>query len=457
MIFADGARQDRSDCRLVDEIPKTRFAKLGDDRIAYQVFGEGDVDLIYLSGVGDCIDVRWEWPSYASFLGRLSTFARVIVFDQRGSGASDNPSGESLPPWERWVDDARVVLDTVDSERVAVFGGSTTGPTAILFAVTQPSRTCGLILLNTGGLLRSSQPGESGYSEAAIRFVHETWGTEDLAEFGFPDAAHDPAFRRWKAKCQRLAISPKDASTVITVDQVADVRQAVGSVRVPTLVMHREGYGRLPIEQSRAMAEQIPGARFVILPGNDAALYTEPMTEGLHHIEAFLKGLQEPIEPDRALAAILFTDIVGSTEKASGLGDREWRNLLETHDAVAKTVVEQHRGRLVKMTGDGVLATFDGPGRAIRCAMALGDALRPLGLQIRVGLHTGEIEIRDGDIAGIGVHIAARVLEAAQPGGVWVSAAVPMLVAGSGLEFEDRGEYELKGIPGTWRLFAVED
>jgi class 3 adenylate cyclase len=440
---------------MVDDLPKTRFAALGDDSIAYQVFGEGDVDLIYLSGIGDCIDVRWEWPSYASFLRRLAAHARVIMFDQRGSGASDDPSGVALPHWERWVDDAQVVLDAVDSERVVVFGGSSTGPTAILYAVTQPSRARGLILLNTGGLLRSGEPGESGYSEAAIRFVHQTWGTEEIAEFGFPDAARDPAFRRWKAKCQRLALNPREASIAIHLDQVADVRQAVGSVRVPTLVMHREGYMRLPIEQSRRMAEQIPGARFVVLPGNDAALYTEPMAEGLDHVEEFLKGLQEPVEPDRALAAILFTDIVGSTEKAPALGDREWRNLLETHDAVAKTVVEQHRGRLVKMTGDGVLATFDGPGRAIQCAIALGDALRPLGLQIRVGLHTGEIEVRDTDIAGIGVHIAARVLDSASPGEVLVSAAVPMLVAGSGIAFEDRGEYELKGVSDVWRLFAV--
>lgn len=203
------------------------------------------------------------------------------------------------------------------------------------------------------------------------------------------------------------------------------------------------------------MADQIPRARLVVLPGNDAALYTEPMGEGLEHIEEFLSGLQEPSEPDRALAAILFTDIVGSTEKASALGDREWRSLLETHDAVAKTVIEQHRGKLVKMTGDGVLATFDGPGRAIRFAKALGDALRPLGLQIRVGLHTGEIEVRDTDIAGIAVHIAARILDSALPGEVLVSAAVPMLVAGSGIAFEDRGEHELKGVADAWRLFAV--
>jgi class 3 adenylate cyclase len=440
----------------VNEAPSTRFARLGDDRIAYQVIGDAEVDLIYLSGVGDCIDVRWELPSYASFLNRLSSLARVITFDQRGSGASDNPSGENLPHWERWAEDARAVLDAVGSERAVVFGGSSTGPTAILFAVTQPARTRGLILLNTGGRLRASQDNEVGYSEAAVRFVTENWGTEDIAEFGFPDAARDPAFRRWKAKCQRLALTPRDAGTLIQVDQTADVRHAVGSVRVPTLVMHREGYKAITIEQSRELSDQIATARFVLIPGNDAALYTEPMVEGLHHIEEFLKGLQEPVEPDRALAAILFTDIVDSTARASALGDREWRNLLEIHDAVARTVVEQHRGKLVKTTGDGVLATFDGPGRAIRSALSLTEALRPIGLEIRAGLHTGEVEVLGADIAGIGVHIAARVLESCLPGEVWVSAAVPMLVAGSGIEFEDRGEHDLKGVPGTWKLFAVK-
>jgi class 3 adenylate cyclase len=239
-----------------------------------------------------------------------------------------------------------------------------------------------------------------------------------------------------------------------------DVRGALESVRVPTLVLHRRDYRAIPLSHGRYLAEHIPGATLAVLPGRDAVIYTDPVDEGLRQIEGFLGKLQAVAEPDRALAAILFTDIVSSTEQVSAMGDREWRNLLESHDVVARTLVEQHRGRLVHSSGamgDGILATFDGPGRAIRCARALADALDPLGVSIRAGLHTGEVEVRESGIAGIGVHIAARVLSKAGPGEVVVSAAVPMLVAGSGFEFEDRGEHELKGVPGTWRLFAVAE
>jgi class 3 adenylate cyclase len=434
------------------EIPETEFASLGDDRIAYQVFGEGDIDLLYASATGDPIDLRWDWPEYADFLRRLGAHARVIMFDRRGSGSSDNPSGETLPSWERWADDARAVLDAVTSEQAVIFGSADGGPVAILFAASQPSRTRGLILANTFA------PGDpsSTRDPATVQFVEQAWGTRALAEFTMPDAAHDPAFVRWFARSNRLSFNPRDARTLLYWEQSTDVREALASVRVPTLVLHRVDYKAIALEDGRYLAEHIPGARFAVLPGRDGLLFSEPVAEGLRHIEEFLSGLHGATESDRALAAILFTDFVGSTERLSALGDLAWRNLLDSHDVVARTVVEQHRGQLVKMTGDGVLATFDGPGRAIRCAIALGDALRPLGLEIRAGLHTGEVEVRGTDIAGIGVHIAARVLEAAAAGELMVSAAVPMLVAGSGFEFEDRGERELKGVPGTWHLFAVK-
>jgi class 3 adenylate cyclase len=238
--------------------------------------------------------------------------------------------------------------------------------------------------------------------------------------------------------------------------QFTDVRDVLPSLRLPTLVLHRRDVKWMTPDQGRYVADHIPGARFALVPGADGIFYTEPTTEILLQIEDFLSGLRGAVEPDRALAAVLFTDIVGSTEQAAALGDREWRNLLESHDVVARSILDKHRGRLVKMTGDGILATFDGPGRAIRCASALRDALRPLGVQIRAGLHTGEVELRGADIAGIGVHIAARVLDQASAGELLASAAVPMLVAGSGIEFEDRGEHALKGVPGTWRLFRVE-
>jgi class 3 adenylate cyclase len=446
---------------VVSEVPETQYASLGEDRIAYQVFGEGEVDLLWVPASGDCIDLRWHWPPYADYVRWLGAQARVISFDRRGAGASDAPSGETLPSWEGWADDARAVLDAVGSERAVIAGAADSGPTAILFAASHPARTQGLILMSTAARFVAAPDYPAGLPEEAMaltsQIVQDAWGTEALAEFGFPDLARrDPEFCRWFAEGSRLYMSPKEATRVFQSQLSLDVREALALVRVPTLVLHPERYEPIPPGHSRYLAEHIAGARLALLPGNDALIFVEPAAKvALPLIEEYLGGLHGVPEPDRALAAILFTDIVGSTERASALGDREWRNLLESHDAVARTVVEQHRGRLVNTTGDGMLATFGGPGRAIRCAMALGDALRPLGLEIRAGLHTGEVEVRGTDIAGIGVHIAARVLACAPPGDVLVSAAVPMLVAGSGIEFDDRGEHELKGVPGSWKLYRA--
>jgi class 3 adenylate cyclase len=430
---------------------------LGEDRIAYQVFGEGDIDLLLTSSTADPIDLRWDLPSYASFLRRLGGAARVIMFDQRGTGASDMPSGETLPSWERWADDARAVLDAVDCERAAIFGSHDGGPTAILFAAGHPSRARGLILVHTSARFESGPDYTAGISEETSRFVQQAWGTRALVEISFPDAGRDAAFVRWAARSQRLSLRPRDVSAVFRWEFSMDVRDALASVRVPTLVLHRNGYSMIPLEQGRYIADHIPGAQFTIVPGRDGGLFTEPVAEALGHIEEFLAGLHGHIESDRALAAILFTDVVGSTERAAEIGDREWGNLMETHDALARTIVDQHQGRLIRSTGDGMLATFDGPGRAIRCANAFTAALRPLGLEIRAGLHTGEIERRGADIAGIGVHIGQRVSAIAGPGEVLVSRTVVDLVTGSGIEFEDRGEHDLKGVPRAWRLFAVKD
>jgi len=436
-------------------VPETRYASLGDDRIAYQVFGEGDVDVLYVSATGDPIDLRWDWRPYADFLQRLATRARVITFDRRGSGSSDGAPSDALPSWELWADDARAVLDAASSERAVPIGMADGGPVTILFAASHPDRTRGLILANTyaGGLIDMAYPLDDN-GEAAD-FVPSAWGTSALVEFTMPDAAADPAFVRWFSRSNRLAFSPRDVRTRIVAEQSMGVGDALASLRIPTLVLHRAGFTAIPLEQGRYLAEHIPGARLAVIPGRDGLLFTEPSAEGLRHIEGFLAGLQDAPDADRALAAILFTDVVESTQRLSAMGDRAWRNLLDSHDVLARTVVEQHRGRLVKTTGDGILATFDGPGRAIRCALALRDALRPLGLQIRAGLHTGEVELRGVDLAGIAVHIAARVLAAAPAGDVLVSAPIPMLVAGSGIEFEDRGEHELKGVSGRWRLYSV--
>jgi class 3 adenylate cyclase len=348
----------------------------------------------------------------------------------------------------------------VGSEQAVFFGLADSGPAAILFAGSQPARTRGLVLANTdAGSLATSDP--SGGSEEEIatltQFVIDSWGTEALARYLFPDVTRrDPYFGPWFARNQRLSMTPTRAARAFS--HIPDVRQVLHLVRVPTLVLHRERFPAVPLERGRYLAEHIAGAQFSVLPGGDGWPFTDPgdpTDKGLQEIDQFLSGLTAVAVPDRALAAILFTDIVGSTERLAAIGDQAWRNLLATHDTLARTLVDQNNGRVVKMTGDGMLATFDGPGRAIRCALSLTEALRTVGLNIRAGLHTGEVEVMGDDIAGIGVHIAARVMERARSGDLVVSAAVPMLVAGSGLKFDDQGEHELKGVPGSWRLFSV--
>jgi len=445
----------------VPDAPATRFTKLGEDRIAYQVLGDSPLDLIYAgAGLANSVDVQWEWPPLASFLHRLASFSRLIMFDRRGVGASDPVSSDALPIMEEWADDARAVLDAVGSERAAIFGTADAGPSAILFAASQPERTEALILANTSARVLVDHDYPWGYAEAELddvaTSIAEMWGTEALVDFACPDNAADPALRQWFAKEQRASCSPREAAGFNRVMEHTDVRAALSLVAAPTLVLQRRDTAWLTVDHSRYLAEHIAGAQLAVVPGRDHTVFTEPNEEILDHIEHFLTRALPSADSDRALAAILFTDIVGSTEKAVALGDRDWRNLLESHDAVARALVGQHRGRLVKMTGDGVLATFDGPGRAIRCAIALRDALEPLGIAIRAGLHTGEVELRVDDIGGIGVHIAARVLERAAGGELLVSAAVPLLVAGSGIAFEDRGEHELKGV-GALRLYAVEN
>jgi class 3 adenylate cyclase len=441
--------------------PKTTYVKVGDARIAYQVIGDGPIDLLYMPSIGDCIDLRWDWQPYATFLHRLASFSRIIAFDRRGVGASDPVPLEVGPPWERWVEDAVAVLDTVGAETVSLFAWADSAQTGVLFAATHPARTQALVLANAAVMPpRHFGPEVEDLltrlgGKEANELMAELWGSEELAVLTNPDAATDPGFAPWLAKSQRLASSPQQAAAYLGWLEATDVSAALSSLQVPTLVLHRERVQWATPEDAQYLATRIPGARYVTVPGSDMTPFTEPYGEILAYIEEFLTGLPSAVEPQRALATVLFTDIVGSTEQAADLGDRRWRNLLATHDALSGTVVDQHRGQLIKLTGDGLLATFDGPGRAIRCAFALREALAPLGIRIRTGLHTGEIELRGDDIGGIGVHVAARVLDHAAPGELLTSAAVPLLVVGSGIEFEDRGEHELKGVPGQWRLFAV--
>jgi class 3 adenylate cyclase/pimeloyl-ACP methyl ester carboxylesterase len=443
----------------VNEIPPTKFAKLGDDRIAYQIVGDGPTDLLWVAGIGDALDARWEYGPYANLLWRLASFSRLIMMDRRGMGASDPVLLEALPSWEEFVDDALAVLDAAGSERTVLLGCNDATPTALLFAATRPERTRSLILFNTTFDVVSADEAPMPMDEidSLIAAFEEKWGTEEGAVLANPDRSDDPVLIRFQAKNMRMTCSPKQAGAYLRQNQAVDMRHVIPSITVPTLVMHRQDTPPYTyIETSESLAAQIPGARFVAVPGHGLYIFEKPYAQILDHIEAFVTGISPTTDVNRALATILFTDIVGSTEQASALGDRRWGGLLESHDALANSIVDQHGGRLVRHTGDGVLATFDGPGRAIRCAAAFRDALAALGITIRAGLHSGEVEQRGDDIGGIAVNLAARVLEHAGPNEVLTSSAVPLLVAGSRIEFEDRGEYELKGIPGSWRLFAAE-
>jgi len=440
------------------DVPETRFARVGDDRVAYQVFGQGPPDLLYMAGTGDALDVRWEWPPYAHFLRRLASFSRVIMFDPRGQGVSDRVA-PGVSVWEDWTQDARAVLDAVGSERAAVWAGLDATPIAVLFAATQPERTQALILF--GGTARfaaaDDYPGVSPeFTDDAQSAVAEAWGTEASAFILTPSLADDPAYRRWFAKSSRAASSRHDAVALGMVIGSMDVREVLPSVRAPALVVHRKGSLWVPIEQARYLAEHLPDARLLLGDGDDPSPWAEPIEEILDEIEGFVTGARTRApSTDRVLATVLFTDIVGSTERAAAQGDRHWRTLLESHDTISRGVLDQHGGRIIKLTGDGVLATFDGPGRAVQCARSLREALRTLAIDIRAGIHTGEIEVRGDDIAGIAVHVASRVMDHAEPGEIWVSGAVPLLMVGSNVEFEPRGEWALKGIPGEWPLLAV--
>jgi class 3 adenylate cyclase len=438
--------------------PETCFAHIGDDRIGYQVFGDGP-DVIYFAGMSSAIDVRWEDPQFAGFLRRLGSFCRLIGFDRRGTGVSDPlPPGE-LPAWETYVDDVHAVLDDVGSERACVFAIQDAGATGILFAASHPDRTSALILGNTTARYIRATDHPSGLppeqADAILRAVEEAWGTERIAALAEPSRSDDPQFARWYAKFNRASMRPRQAAAYLRDVMNLDVRQTLPLVRVPTLVLHTVDVRMIPIEQGRYLAGAIEGARFVELPGGGMSLWTEAAEPALAEVEEFVTGVRRGPEPDRVLATVLFTDIVGSTERASSLGDRRWREVLRTHEDLAGTTVSAFRGRLVKTTGDGILATFDGPARAVRCAAEMRTRLKELGLEMRMGLHTGEIELLGKDVGGIGVNIGSRVMAEAAPNEILTTGTVKDLVVGSQIEFMDRGARVLKGVPGEWRLFEA--
>ena len=440
--------------------PETSYARLGEDRVAYQVLGDGPPDLVLTMGAFGHVDVQWEDPATALFLRRLASFSRLIQFDRRGTGASDPLPDDAGPPWEAYADEVTAVMDAAGSRQAALMATTAeAGPMALFFAATRPERTSALIVANASARYVAADDYPIGFppevAEATIGRVEETWGTAATAANAIPSRAGDERFRRWFAKMQRSIASPKTVHSSLRALFDVDVRHLLPLIQAPTLVLHRRNFPLLPIEHGRYLAEHIPQATLVELPGADGPLTWEEPEVTLDHIERFLTGVRPPAPPTRVLATVLFTDIVGSTERAATLGDRRWRELLDTHDQVADRLVGQWGGRLVKTTGDGILATFDGPGRAIGCATALREQLGAIGIRVRAGLHAGEVELRGGDVGGIAVHIAARVLAAAGAGEVVVSRTVRDLVAGSEVALEDRGSRRLRGVEGDWQLYAV--
>jgi pimeloyl-ACP methyl ester carboxylesterase len=430
-------------------LPETRYALSGDVNIAYQVMGDGPVDIIMVPGFMSHIEFRHELPGQTAFLRRLSSFARVVTFDKRGQGLSDRVS--DAPSLEQRMDDVRAIMDAVGSQRATLFGHSEGCAMSALFAATYPERVSRLILF--GGYVKRSDMNIAEIVEQRVK----VWGTGAMLKRIAPSLASDPAAVAQFAKFERLSASPGAVKSFTMLNWQIDVSSILPAVRVPTLVLHRQGDLQIPVEHGRELAACIPDAKFIEYPGGDHTYATGDVEAALGDIEEFITGHREGSSSDfeRVLATVLFTDIVDSTRSAATMGDQAWRRMLDSHDQLAIQTVEKHRGTLVKSTGDGILATFDGPGRAVRCALAFGTASKQIGLPLRAGLHTGEIEIRGRDIGGIAVHAAARVMAQSQPSEVLVSRVVTDLVAGAGLKFAERGSHELKGLPGRWDLFAA--
>jgi class 3 adenylate cyclase len=434
--------------------PETLYARSGDLRIAYQVVGSSPIDLVFVPGFTSNIDLFWERPEWATFFSRLAAFSRLIVFDKRGTGLSDRIAG--IANLEERMDDVRAVMDAAGSESAALFGMSEGGPMGLLFAATYPSRLRALVLYDS--YARHPLLTSEDYLRERVEMIDNRWGTGEylLGRF-MPNVSVDETRRRAAARFERQSATPQAAIAILKMNAEIDARHILPAVRVPTLVMHRVGDHAVPVEAGRYLARNIPDAKYVELPGeNHNPLYEPEMLDRVvGETEQFLTGSRREAEIDRVLATVMFTDIVDSTKHAAQLGDHEWRAVRGRHDEAVRQLLTRFRGQEIKTLGDGFLTTFDGPARAIRCATAISDAMRPIGIAVRTGLHTGEIEFTANDVAGIAVHIAARVAAQAAASETLVSSTVRDLVAGSGLRFADRGTHALKGLPDNVHLYAV--
>jgi pimeloyl-ACP methyl ester carboxylesterase len=437
---------------------ETRYADSSGVNIAYQVLGEGSRDLVFVPGWASNIEVYQEEPAFARFVSRLTSFSRLILFDKRGTGLSDRVG--DMPSLEVRMDDVRAVMDAVGSERAALFGVSEGGTMSALFSATYPQRTAALIMHGSFPRRIRATDYPFGLTEEEMqlwiaRMRREWGGPVGLAERA-PSMVGDERFTQWWGRMLRMSASPAGVAALIAMNAEIDIWHILPAIRVPTLLLHSPRDLAIEFGASRYMADRIPGARLVELPGPDHLPWLSDADVVLGEIEEFWTGVRHAAEPDRVLATVLFTDIVGATEKASALGDRRWRDLLDGHNVLVRRELARFRGREIKTAGDGFFAAFDGPARAVRCAYAVSQGMQSLGLEVRAGLHTGECEIMGNDMGGIAVHIGARIAALAAPGEVLVSSTVKDLVAGSGLSFRDHGAAALKGIEGEWKLYTAE-
>jgi pimeloyl-ACP methyl ester carboxylesterase len=431
----------------------TRYAKSGEVHVAYQVFGEGP-DLVVAPGFVSHIENYWDEPHFARSLNKVSGFFRIVLFDKRGTGLSDRVA--HLPHMDERMDDLRAVMDAVGIERAALFGISEGGSLAALFAASHPERTQSLVLYGAFARFCHWMATDEAF-DRLVKYMDESWGSGKSLPAFAPSKANDAALQEWWGKFERLGASPSAAIALMRMNREIDISGILHSIRVPTLVMHRTNDVLVSVEGGRELAAGIPGARLVEIPGADHLFFLDDDASDrvLAETEEFLTGARSAPVVDRVLATVVFEDIVDSTRQADEKGDRAWRDLLESHDRMVRRELSRFRGREMKSLGDGFLATFDGPARAIRCATAIRDSLRGVGVPVRIGLHTGEVELAENDVRGIAVHIASRVAQLGGAADVLVSRTVKDLVAGSGIKFEDFGAHALKGIPEPWQVFRA--